>query len=312
MFYEHLEDIDPNIDISAAELDILLRNAINRCSIELRTVTVLSSEAKNLLADLLLAFGITHRSIRLLIDQYETAMELSSDAMSLAREQVEKIFVLALLADDPAKWVTSYIKSGWRKRYERFLLDKKESQNLPEHSDFFTNLGSKLIEESRIICGVSKDEMLATELKYYDPSKSLPQNLNGCEIAEFPTPGKAKGKVKNLTLKKALDRWYLEYRFLCGYSHIGTEKLLAQSLTNRRFEFGLSQREEFFQKNLASALVISSVAAAFACTEIYGFVSHNIEITGELTKLWDEVEKKSLLGKAFWNLHAKEILSAMF
>jgi len=53
MFYVQIDDIDPYITLDAIESDELLRNTVNRCSIELRSVHSLSSEARNLLVDLL-------------------------------------------------------------------------------------------------------------------------------------------------------------------------------------------------------------------------------------------------------------------
>jgi hypothetical protein len=312
MFYVQIDDIDPNLNIDSIELDELLRNAVNRCSIELRSVNNLSSEARNLLADLLLAFRITHRSIRLLVGQYEKEMEISSDALSLAREQIEKIFVSALIIDDPVKWVQAYMKDGWKKKYEEFLLDREENQNLPDRVEFLTNIGPRLIEEGRVINGITNDEMAAIEFKFLNPGKELPQNLKGKLIDDFPTPGIAKDKIKDAALKNDLKRWHLEYRLICGYNHVGMEKLVGQALTNRRHGITESQRTDYFEKKLLHSLIISWIAAASACTEIYRFVSYNLEITGELTKLWNVLEQGSLLGKVFWNLRAKTILPTLF
>src|SRR5262245_16359284 len=224
MFYVQIDDIDPNLSFDAIEADELLRNAVNRCSIELRSVNSLSSETRNLIADLLTAFRFTHRSIRLLVGQYEREMELSSDALSLAREQVEKIFVLALIIDDPVMWIQAYLKDGWKKKYEYFLLDREENQNLPDHVEFLTNIGPRLIEEGRVINGITNDEMAAIEFRFLNPGKELPQNLMGKLIEDFPTPGVAKEQIKDAALKNALKRWHLEYRLICGYNHVGMDK----------------------------------------------------------------------------------------
>ena len=119
-------------------------------------------------------------------------------------------------------------------------------------------------------------------------------------------------EIKDTALKNALKRWHLEYKLICGYNHVGMEKLVGQALTNRRHGLTESQRKDYFEKKLLHSLIISWIATASACTEIYRFVSYNLEITGELTKLWNVLEHGSLLGKVFWNLRAKTILPTLF
>ncbi len=45
------------------------------------------------------------------------------DAMSLAPEQIEKVYSVALLLEDPQKWTIRYVKEDCRKHYEHYLLD---------------------------------------------------------------------------------------------------------------------------------------------------------------------------------------------
>ncbi len=308
MFYRQKEDIDPEQSFDAVDLDVLLRNVVNRCSIELRSAQSLD-EARNLIADLLQAFRVTHRSIRLLVGQYEKEMELGSDALSLAREQIEKIFVLTLLLDDPKKWVEVYLKDSWKKKYQYFLLHKEEHQDLPRHQEFLTVHGPEEMERGRILHGVSADEKAAVEFKFFnpEPDKELPLNLKGKMIQDFPTPGVAKQKVKD-PIKGVLNRWHIEYKLLCGYTHIGMDKLAAQALPTQRYGTPDSVKSAYFENVIQPSLIISLVATAFACTEVFRYVSQNAGIAGELTKLWNELEQKSLLGKLFWNMRAKSQL----
>lgn len=311
MFYRQIEDIDPDKSFDAVVLDELLRNVINRCSNELRTATKLHAEARNLIPDLLLAFRVTHRSIRLLLGQYEREIELSSDALSLAREQIEKIFVLTLILDAPPKWIEAYLKDAWKKDYEHFLLHKEEHQDLPRHQEFLTIHGPREMERGRVFFNVSPDEKAAIEFKFFNPEKELPPNLRGKLIPDFPTPGVAKNQIKDLVLRDVLYRWHIEYKLLCRFSHVGMDKLTAQALATQRYETPDTHKVAYFEKVLQPSLIISLVATAFACTEVFRYVSGNIGIAAELTKLWNELEQGSLLGKLFWNVRAKKLLSIL-
>ena len=173
-------------------------------------------------------------------------------------------------------------------------------------SIFWTNVGPRLIEEGRVINGITSDEMSAIEFRFLNPGKELPQNLKGKQIEDFPTPGVAKDKIKDSALKNALKRWHLEYRLICGYTHVGMEKLASQVLVSRRGGITESQRADYFEKALLPSLIISWVATASACTEVYRFVSYNLEITGELTKLWNVLEQAEPFGKGFLEFTCKE------
>jgi hypothetical protein len=55
---------------------------------------------RSLTETLFQSFLTTHKSIRLLLREAQTDPDYASDAMSLVREQVEKVFVIALILDD--------------------------------------------------------------------------------------------------------------------------------------------------------------------------------------------------------------------
>jgi phosphoglycerate-specific signal transduction histidine kinase len=52
--------------------------------------------------------------------------------MSLVREQIEKVFVISLLLDDPDKWIPIYFKDDLRRFYKyQFLVLEEERKSLP-------------------------------------------------------------------------------------------------------------------------------------------------------------------------------------
>jgi hypothetical protein len=58
-----------------------------------------------------------------------------ADPMSLAQEQIEKVYVVMLLLEEPERWTERYLKDEWRKTYERHLLDFDERSGLERYQD---------------------------------------------------------------------------------------------------------------------------------------------------------------------------------
>ena len=93
----------------------------------------------------------------------------SADALSLAREQVEKVFAIALLCEDPTRWAKVYLEHAWRRTFERYLLEKAERQYLPSFQNFFPQAYAG-IEGMRQRLGIANDVRDAVEYKFFNPS----------------------------------------------------------------------------------------------------------------------------------------------
>lgn len=310
MVFKHTEDIDIHKKVSAEKLDKLLKIVINRTSNALLDSTYSTPETRSLLAAYLQTFFSTHRSIRVLIGRYEKEFELGMDAKSLAREQVEKIFAISLIISDPQKWTQAHVKNNWKKMYERHLLSKTEQQNLKRCQES-NEVSAHKMEAGRIMSGVTIDEKSAIEFMFFNFDQDLPSNLKGQLIKDFPMPGRIRKLVIDASQKSFLDRWYREYKMLCGYTHLGSEKLLMQALEKRWIQSTEEKKNQYFEKEILPTFPISYTAAICACTEIYQLLAHDINVLGELITLWKELENYSLLGKVFWNIRAKELLPCL-
>ena len=86
-----------------------------------RKATNQESSLISILRSQLLLYKTTHMSIRVILARAYRQKDytLVPDAASLLREQVEKIYIIALFLDNPVKWITRYSRSAWRADYER-------------------------------------------------------------------------------------------------------------------------------------------------------------------------------------------------
>lgn len=74
---------------------------------------------------------------------------LMADALSLAREQVEKVFIVATLLDNPNTAFKQYWRSSWKVRYEKYLLDVEEHRENERFDQFLKDETPKRLERMR-------------------------------------------------------------------------------------------------------------------------------------------------------------------
>ncbi len=149
--------------------------------------------------------------------------------MSLVREQIEKIYVVALILDNPSKWIELYFKDDWRRLYKHeVLLNTEERKNLQRFQEH-----NKVTEETydkwRLAMKVSDHEKELIIHRHDNPGVAKPVHLTSVDLPVFPTPGQVPEKIADVKLKDFLLRWHKEYEFICGYNHVGLEKLFVGS-----------------------------------------------------------------------------------
>jgi hypothetical protein len=98
--------------------------------------------------DILSLFVITHQSMRVLIGRKKRNPLLFVDAGSLCREQVEKLYALALIMNDPELWIRQYLRNDWKAMYEHHLREQDEYQLLSRTTAFF-KYEAKTLERMR-------------------------------------------------------------------------------------------------------------------------------------------------------------------
>jgi hypothetical protein len=315
------EDIDHEASMDTEEIDDLVRRLVDPLAIAYERSEDLDATFRHLMADLLRQFLGTHKSIRLLVKSCEENPAALGDAMSLVREQVEKVYAVALLLEDPETWTLRYLKDEWRRHYERYLLDVDERSGLELHRGFLEGYAAESIERERVQIRVTEAEKQFVELKYRkDPGARATSELKEASktIDYFPTPGRVIGKISDDRVKGILLRWQREYGYFSGYSHAMFRKLLPAYIA-RNFTLTTSQNEKVFDTEYALAIMISYLAIASACAmaaskELAQGGGGSWRAVGEvdllvrLADVWERLRKAALLGQALWNSGARHFV----
>lgn len=316
MSYHHTEDIDGSKSFDVNTLDSQMRLVTNRIITAFNKLQDHTPTFRSLTETLFESFLTTHKSIRLLLKEAKTDPDYASDAMSLVREQVEKVFVITLILDDQQKWIPIYFKDDWRRFYEyEILLNDEERKNLQRHQ-VDKNKQQKIIDVLRDNAKLSKPEVEYIEHRYNKPGTPLPAHLKGSEVPEFPTPGKVKDNMTDKSSEPFLNRWPKEYKHICGYSHVGLDKLQVKSMGVVTNNISDEHKKIFLEREIILPTIsISYIATASACTESWKYLrtydadlSKGDSFLEAIFNFWDSLREQSLLGKVFWNIHAKTIL----
>lgn len=261
-------------------------------------------------------FLATHHSMRLLIVASDKDKLLVGDAVSLAREQVEKVFVIALMLDDPVRWGTAYQRYGWRKFYEEHILKEFECQHLERFADFLTQTGPPVIENLRKMAKVTPEEMAATrdrfENELFGRNAPLPAHLEGHVIQPFPTPGIARHQIGDPGSKEHVNRWYFTWKQLCDYSHIGDDKIVLAGLLGRSSPIDDYAKISVFEREVLGPLTVSATATASAVTEVASKCEiGDADMWASVVGLWNLLEGTTLTGALFWELRARHLVRGL-
>jgi hypothetical protein len=144
MPYTLTDDIDLKGRIDARIVDGKMETLLADTRFALRQQSHLYPELITLGRDILSLFVITHQSIRVLIGQEKRHPLLFVDAGSLCREQVEKLYALALIMNDPEPWIRQYLRNDWKAMYEHHLREHDEYHLLSRTTPFFKYEGKTL------------------------------------------------------------------------------------------------------------------------------------------------------------------------
>jgi len=325
--YAHTQDIDPAESIDAVQVDDQVKRVVNPLALGFEGSGDLGASFRALMADMLRQFLGTHESIRLAMKNREANPRGMADAMSLAREQIEKVYVVALLLEDPEPWTERYVKEAWRKSYERHLLDKDERSGLPRYKQFLDDQDDSL-EEERKMLGITEEEKKVVEIRYKDlpglpKTKITDPALKAAEqtIATFPTPAAVIRAVSDPQLGDALRRWYREYAYFSGYSHAGFSKLMPGFIEGN-MRLTSSQKEKVVDTEYAQSIMVSYLAIGIACTEAAtrklprgpagssgpAKAVADLDLLVKTSVIWELLDRSSLVGKALYEMRARHVL----
>ncbi len=314
MTYYHSEDITKTKEFDANELDAKMKLCINRIIASFNKLKQThTTEFRSLMEEFFKTFLSTHKTIRLLLSEAQSDLDYASDAKSLVREQVEKVFVVSIMLDDPDKWLSIYLKDGWRRLYKySVLIEAEETKNLPRFAEW-KNEAEKRLEFYRKVSGVSEKEKELVDFRFNNFGVKPPDHLKGLDLY-FPTPGQVKELITDANTKNFLKRWHQEYEYLCGYNHIGEEKIMISLMEKTRLSE--DNKKEYLLKEITlPSISISYIAVASTCTEAWKYLiqydsdlSKSIEFIEAIFDFWDDLSQMGLMGKLFWEIHAKNIL----
>jgi len=302
-----LEDIDPDLEVSLNDLDIQQRTAVNHVALMLDDTNSPNVTTATLLAEVLRTFLGTHTSIRLLLAERDKRPVVAADAVSLVREQIEKVFLVSLLLADWRKYVPIYFEEDWCRRFRYFLVQKKDKEGLERFREFFSVFGPQKFEERRLDLKISEGIRDFIEFQVSHPGAQKPERFKSVHLPKFPTPKNILDQSPEAE-RPALTRWYEEYRGVCGYTHIGADKLQMTTMTGRKVNFSDEQITAFFTKEHLELAILSYIACAYTATELLSLIGGAVEPMAEVTKLWNTLLDTSLSAKIFWDARSRSLL----
>jgi hypothetical protein len=329
--YDPVEDI-PNIENS--ELDF---SSINPLMYEVITTTrmalkhdgnfknrmVYERELRSYLRSQLLIASTTHTNIHVLLKFFDKEDFAPSvvDAASLAREQIEKIFSIALVLSNPHKWIRQEIRGTWRHALEAYLLAVDEHGQNPRYEEYLQkHYLDYLKQQQRPPVGnketfVSDFARRALEHYWKNPAGKNPvwfkrkQALRTYvrDYFEFPTPGKAVTYLKGKTRRRFLYRWHKEYSYFSQFTHISLEKAIIPEMYQSKGYWERKILNENAQRLMERVIFISYTAVASSCTLIVNSTRDSYGARPYLKDFWAQLRETSLFSKAIWNIYPKRI-----
>lgn len=307
--YLMTKDIDLDQRTSAPVIDGFVNRCVGAAFEALRGPTsVFTQVQQEHLSFVLKSMRPTHEAIRELL-RSENRSPISVNAMPLARLQLETLYAVCLVLDQP-QYLGVYLKHCWKQIYVRHLLMLAECKNLPP---IMAELDKQLtaLEGLRQLAGVT-DEEKAT-IRSEQLGETLPHGMTGASIPQFPTPGAVIRAVSDSDRKKMLTRLYFEYQFLCSFVHFSPHPRTFMGFFDEREPFGrmftTGELENMFQKEIAGpAIWIDFLSIVQSATELVSLYPASVELRKAVADAWVPLSEKTIIGRAVWEFRAKKLL----
>ena len=239
---------------------------------------------------------------------------MSVDALALARLPLESLYNMCMFTEGP-EWVDHYVRDGWKKQYEHFLLQREETKNLKRYDEFSNKTGPHHLGMVAQMLGITKEQIATVE--HEELGTAMPAGMAKDEISQFPTPGKAINRIaKGCDKRRMLERLFPEYVFLCSFAHGLPDANLFKMMFNKDSRFrnfwSDDKLKNTFQKQVAQrAYTTSLISLVQSAAELTTLYPGDVELKAGVTKAWQEISRDSLLGKAVWNIRTKKLLGVL-
>jgi hypothetical protein len=305
------QDIDPSSKIDVKILDAHVNKVVLAATEALKNHPIGFGDIEtSLISRMYSGLRFTHMSIRELLARGSDDPRCV-DAFSLSRLQLETLYSLALILEQP-KYATDFAKFGWKKMYVRFLLEREERQDLPRFSEFSNKIGPNHLESLRILSGVTDQERLTIEVE--ELGTAMPKGFKTAKIPNFPLPSRIIDSVQQSTLKQTLQRLYPEYEFLCSFTHSSVEAMLLKTFMDRKSPYRnfLPQNagEHTFQNQVAEpAILYDFLSLAQAGAELTRLYTTDVQLVGAVADAWSWLIESTLIGRSIWQIRTKKLLS---
>ncbi|HEY1800953.1 MAG TPA: hypothetical protein VGG46_08470 [Terriglobales bacterium] len=258
------------------------------------------------------AMGFTHVTIRNLLAE-GTKAPACVDALVLARLQLEALYSICLMVQDPA-FIDIYVKRFWRDAYVRFLLEREERKGLARFDEYINQRALPLIEDLRRASGVTDDEKATVETE--ELGIPLSPGMTSAKIGTFPTPMGVIEKITDAGRKKMLMRLYPEYRRLCAFAQGSAQAWMWKTAFWERSPLrpllSDSQRQDHFEKEIADPALLHSLLAVVQGTcEVATLYRADIELNRTAIEAWNLLSEMNLLGRTIWEIRGKSALGVI-
>ena len=276
----------------------------------------------------LLLFKTNHQSTHILI-KYALRQKYPPpivDAVSLSREQIEKVFSIALVINNPHKWIKQSLRAAWRGDYQAYLLQQEEHVGSARFDEFLNTHYPKFLKQAqhppsasrRLKPEVCVSEFAKRALTYYwnNPGGKNPpwfkrkRRLRDyiAEYFEFPTPGKAIRYISSRDRRRFLVRWHKEYSYLSEYTHPGLKKTIIPFM-NESKNLRVAEKVDINMDYLIGrAFFTSFIATTSACTLIIPELKDDYGAKRQLKEFWGIMNDSSLLSRSLWKIFAENQL----
>lgn len=318
------------------KLDLQMRELLSSVSFAAKKDTKVSKDAKEVrsfLEDVLAQFLFTHSTLRILISQAykKENYPIIADTGSLVREQLEKIYLLVSVFQNPGYWVKQYRRNAYQKDYERYLLMKDEYGKISRYDSYLKEFFPNFLNEQRcpptfgIVRG--EREVLVTQFaercirsNWYRPTEKKPKwfvkrvksgSVQTYLMAyfNFPTPYQSMQSVKaEPRFYTFLDRWYREYKYFSSYSHVLMDKFIIGFYHRKKNAQAAEQEEIYAQRKAEEYILTSSTVGATLATLIALQVSNDFGTLQQTKNYWTTLCKFSLFAKGLWGMYPKDVL----
>ncbi len=312
--YVHPDDVDVQEHVNAGPVNDAMDLAVTRAVAALENPTGEYTDFQRAnVAAVLRSMQSSHRSIRKMLGWGEEDAR-SVDALAVARVPLEGLYTICLFTESP-DWVDVYLRDGWRKQYEHFLLQREETKNLPRFDEFSKNIGPKNLDAHRKILAITDEQVLTVE--HEEVGAPMPTGMAKQGIQRFPTPGSVITTLASGTDKRRmLERLYFEYSFLCSFAHGLPTALLFKMMFDKDSKFhkfwDKAELKDTFQRSVAErAYTTSLISIVQSAAEIAALYPASVDLVAAVVKAWQEMSEGSLLGRAIWRVRTQKLLGAL-